>query len=34
MPGWAGSSWYWLRYMDANNENEFASQKQFNIGKM
>jgi leucyl-tRNA synthetase len=25
MPGWAGSSWYWLRYMDANNENEFAS---------
>src|SRR5690606_1132409 len=27
MPGWAGSSWYWLRYMDANNENEFASQK-------
>src|SRR5690606_28560057 len=27
MPGWAGSSWYWLRYMDANNENEFASQQ-------
>src|SRR5690554_5018087 len=27
MPGWAGSSWYWLRYMDAQNENEFASQK-------
>jgi len=27
MPGWAGSSWYWLRYMDANNENEFASQE-------
>jgi leucyl-tRNA synthetase len=25
MPGWAGSSWYWLRYMDANNEGEFAS---------
>lgn len=25
MPGWAGSSWYWLRYMDAHNENEFAS---------
>ena len=25
MPGWAGSSWYWMRYMDANNENEFAS---------
>ena len=27
MPGWAGSSWYWMRYMDAHNENEFASQK-------
>jgi leucyl-tRNA synthetase len=25
MPGWAGSSWYWMRYMDANNNNEFAS---------
>ena len=25
MPGWAGSSWYWMRYMDAQNENEFAS---------
>ncbi len=25
MPGWAGSSWYWLRYMDAMNDNEFAS---------
>ena len=27
MPGWAGSSWYWLRYMDSQNENEFASQE-------
>ncbi len=26
MPGWAGSSWYWMRYMDAHNDNEFASQ--------
>ncbi len=26
MPGWAGSSWYWMRYMDAKNENEFAAQ--------
>ena len=26
MPGWAGSSWYWMRYMDAQNEIEFASQ--------
>ncbi len=25
MPGWAGSSWYWLRYMDAHNEDEFVS---------
>ena len=27
MPGWAGSSWYWMRYMDADNDNEFASQE-------
>ncbi len=26
MPGWAGSSWYWMRYMDAQNINEFASE--------
>ncbi len=25
MPGWAGSSWYWMRYMDAHNDKEFAS---------
>lgn len=25
MPGWAGSSWYWLRYMDARNDAAFAS---------
>jgi len=25
MPGWAGSSWYWLRYMDAHNDKEFVS---------
>ena len=25
MPNWAGSSWYWLRYMDPNNKKEFAS---------
>ncbi len=24
MPGWAGSSWYWYRYMDANNNQAFA----------
>src|SRR5690606_13097043 len=27
MPGWAGSSWYFMRYMDAQNENEFASKE-------
>lgn len=27
MPGWAGSSWYFLRYMDATNGTEFASKK-------
>lgn len=25
MPGWAGSSWYWYRYMDANNDGAFVS---------
>ena len=24
MPGWAGSSWYFNRYLDPNNQNEFA----------
>ena len=27
MPNWAGSSWYWLRYMDAHNDKEFVSQE-------
>jgi len=27
MPGWAGSSWYWFRYMDAHNDKEFASRE-------
>ncbi|MEN9488867.1 MAG: hypothetical protein RL494_1132, partial [Bacteroidota bacterium] len=27
MPGWAGSSWYWMRYMDAHNATEFASKE-------
>lgn len=27
MPGWAGSSWYWLRYMDAHNESAFVSKE-------
>lgn len=25
MPGWAGSSWYYLRYMDAGNSDRFVS---------
>ncbi len=25
MPGWAGSSWYFMRYCDPHNESEFAS---------
>ncbi len=27
MPNWAGSSWYWLRYMDPHNDQEFVSRK-------
>jgi leucyl-tRNA synthetase len=27
MPGWAGSSWYFLRYMDAQNDKTFASKE-------
>jgi leucyl-tRNA synthetase len=27
MPGWAGSSWYFLRYIDPNNSKAFASNK-------
>ncbi|MGV3599499.1 MAG: leucine--tRNA ligase [Bacteroidota bacterium] len=30
MPGWAGSSWYFLRYMDNKNPNELASQEAIN----
>lgn len=30
MPGWAGSSWYWYRYMDANNNDEFVSKDAVN----
>ncbi|UXP32155.1 leucine--tRNA ligase [Reichenbachiella agarivorans] len=25
MPGWAGSSWYWYRYMDAQNDEAFVA---------
>jgi len=27
MPNWAGSSWYYLRYADPNNDKEFASKE-------
>jgi leucyl-tRNA synthetase len=30
MPGFAGSSWYFLRYMDPQNDNAFASQEALN----
>jgi len=33
MPGWAGSSWYWYRYMDAKNDKEFASRESIEYWK-
>ena len=33
MPGWAGSSWYWYRYMDARNDHEFASKQAIDYWK-
>jgi leucyl-tRNA synthetase len=33
MPGWAGSSWYFNRYMDANNTEEFASKEALDYWK-
>ena len=27
MPNWAGSSWYWLRFMDPHNDKEFVGQE-------
>ncbi|MEI7777445.1 MAG: class I tRNA ligase family protein [bacterium] len=33
MPGWAGSSWYFLRYMDPNNKKVFASPKNLKYWK-
>lgn len=33
MPGWAGSSWYFARYLDPNNTGEFASQEALNYWK-
>ncbi len=31
MPGWAGSSWYYLRYLDPKNDKEFCSRQQMEI---
>jgi leucyl-tRNA synthetase len=28
MPGWAGSSWFWIRYLDPKNNNEFCGRAQ------
>lgn len=33
MPGWAGSSWYFLRYMDPKNEKEFVSREKADYWK-
>jgi leucyl-tRNA synthetase len=33
MPGWAGSSWYWYRYMDAHNDSAFASRQAIDYWK-
>lgn len=33
MPGWAGSSWYWYRYMDAGNPEAFAAKEAVNYWK-
>ena len=30
MPNWAGSSWYFLRYMDPHNDKEFVSKESLN----
>ena len=30
MPGWAGSSWYFLRYLDPNNKKTFADKGELN----
>lgn len=33
MPGWAGSSWYWFRYMDPQNAEAFASKESIDYWK-
>ena len=33
MPGWAGSSWYFLRYIDPKNDNEFVAKEKVEYWK-
>ncbi|GCC53005.1 leucine--tRNA ligase [Chryseotalea sanaruensis] len=33
MPGWAGSSWYWFRYMDPKNDSAFAAKEKTSYWK-
>jgi len=33
MPGWAGSSWYFLRYMDPKNDGEFVAKEKVDYWK-
>ena len=33
MPGWAGSSWYFLRYMDPKNDGEFVAKQKVDYWK-
>ncbi len=33
MPGWAGSSWYWYRYMDSQNDQAFSSKEAIDYWK-
>jgi leucyl-tRNA synthetase len=33
MPGWAGSSFYWMRYMDAHNETNLQTKSASLLGK-
>ncbi len=34
MPNWAGSSWYWLRFMDPHNKDEFVGRDALNYWGM
>ena len=34
MPNWAGSSWYWLRFMDPHNDKEFVGKDALNYWGM